>query len=319
MASPKQYAEERAALLADRLRGIQDRLDKLTARVASSSETSSTYWKATQVEARRLYEEMRRITRGFMTTSVGTAYDTAIRSAIKDLKASAFAPKTVHYNEFSSSQLYVQGLDSILSESLGAFANGYLSGETQYLRMMRLTQQVNLTEKQVNKAIEDGYIESGSPQGTARRLRDELMAKFEDGKYISIIDKNGETRQYTVDAYAELVARTKLIEATTAGVTQATLAAGGDLVQVSVHNTECAVCAPYEGKIYSLSGSDPDFPAVEELPPYHPQCAHSIDPVFKEFLDIQGTLEDFIAFSNDETDQHPTRTSWVPLSERSLK
>lgn len=309
-------AEGQAKQLAQRLRATQSKLDRLVAEVAGSSETSVTYWMQMQRKAKALYEDLRKITKSFVTSKIPLTYDLSIRNTIKRLKEIRFTPKVVHYKEFVNTQTYVQGLSAILNESLGAFANAYLQGETEFLRMMRYTQQTNLTEKQVNRSIEEGYLETGSPQGTAKRLRDELLGKMKDGKFLSLIDKNGDTRRYTVDAYAELVARTKLIEATTSGVTQSTLAAGGDLIQVSVHNTSCQICQEFEGKIYSLSGNDPEFPAAYELPPYHPNCQHTTDPTFREGMEAQGTLDNFIEFSNGETEIHPTRKSFIPVSQR---
>ena len=35
-----------------------------------------------------------------------------------------------------------------------------------------------------------------------------------------------------------------------------------DLYQLSAHGTTCAFCAPREGRVYSRSGTDPDFPPL---------------------------------------------------------
>jgi hypothetical protein len=309
-------AAGQAKQISQRLRRIQTKLDRLVAEVAGTSETSNTYWLMTRREMTALYEEMRAITKRFVTAQIPAAYDQSVRDEIAKLKASEFTPRTIHYNAFSRSNVYVQGLASILNDTLSAFDQGYLSGEATFNRLMRATQQVNLAEKQINQAIQEGYLESGSPQGTAKNLREALLEKLKDGKFVTIVDKNGDTRQYTVDAYAEMVTRTKLIEATTMGVTTAVRAAGGDLVQVSAHNTNCEICMEFEGKIYSLSGDDPDFPPATELPGFHPNCRHTIDSAFREGMEVQGTLEDFIEFSNGETEEHPTRDSFVPVSQR---
>lgn len=309
-------AAGQAKQLAQRLRHVQIELDRLVAEVAGTSQVSNTYWLHTRRKMTALYEELRTITRKYTTVHIPRAYDLSIRESIANLKASRFTPRVIYYNAFSNSHVYAQGLASILDDTLGAFDQGYTQGETAFLRLMRATQQVNVMEKQINQAIQDGYLESGSPQGTAKALRAELLKKLSDGKFVTIINKNGDPMRYTVDAYAELVTRTKLIEATTVGVTTAIRAAGGDLVQVSVHNTSCEICMEYEGKIYSLSGSDPDFPPAADLPPYHPRCRHTVDPAFREGMDAQGTLDQFIGFSNGEIEEHPTRTSFVPLSKR---
>ena len=35
-----------------------------------------------------------------------------------------------------------------------------------------------------------------------------------------------------------------------------------DLYKISAHNTTCKLCAPLEGRVYSRSGTDPDFPPL---------------------------------------------------------
>ena len=36
------------------------------------------------------------------------------------------------------------------------------------------------------------------------------------------------------------------------------------MYKISSHGTTCALCAPYEGRVYSRSGNDPDFPPLAE-------------------------------------------------------
>ena len=69
---------------------------------------------------------------------------------------------------------------------------------------------------------------------------------------------------------------------------------GHDLYRISSHGTTCALCAPYEGRVYSKSGTNSDFPPlaaafgkVDVNGPdtlantwlnIHPGCLHSIYP-----------------------------------------
>lgn len=105
------------------------------------------------------------------------------------------------------------------------------------------------------------------------------------------------------------------MEANNTAVINTALDVGADLVQVSSHNTDTPLCQEFEGKIYSISGKDPDFPALEEIPPFHPNCLHSLTVVFREVLERRG-IDDYIAFSNGQTETHPTRESHIPVSER---
>lgn len=67
-----------------------------------------------------------------------------------------------------------------------------------------------------------------------------------------------------------------------------------DLYKISSHGTTCALCAPYEGRVYSKSGTDPVFPplaaAFGKIDPagaddlantwlnIHPNCLHVLMP-----------------------------------------
>jgi hypothetical protein len=50
-----------------------------------------------------------------------------------------------------------------------------------------------------------------------------------------------------------------------------------DLVIVSNHPDECPLCRPYEGKIYSLSGTSEKYPPLSVAKQgglFHPNCGH---------------------------------------------
>jgi len=309
-------ARKTAANLGARLEPLQTKLDKLVQSIAISTETSSTYWTQARRDITKTYEEMRKVTASFVGTKLPQQYDEALRKAIADIKATGFAPKTVHYNQFANSNAAKQSLSALLEETTMHLANGFLTGEATMQRLARLTQQVNVSERQVNKKIEEGYLEGGSPQSAAKKLREALLKKAVDGKYVQVVDKNGNTEMWDAKAYAEMVTRTKLMEATTQATVNAVVEAGGDLVAISAHNTRCEICMEFEGKIYSLSGASKDFPMADELPPYHPNCMHSSLPTFEEGLKADGTYDDYVAFSNGETEIHPTRESFIPVSQR---
>ena len=224
--------------------------------------------------------------------------------------------KNINYYTFKNKDFNKQSLRSMLEDTMIAYETGFIQGEKNLINLIRLTQQTNLQEKQIEREIERGYIDKGTIQESIKRLRKELLKKAVDGKYITVIDKNGIKRQYTAKYYAELVARTKLAYVNTTGTINTLRQVGGDLVQVSVHNTNCAVCVEYEGKIYSVSGNDKNFPKLDNFPPYHPNYLHSISVTFEEGLEADGTLQEYIDFSKGLIDVHPTRKSWIKPSDR---
>lgn len=112
-----------------------------------------------------------------------------------------------------------------------------------------------------------------------KRLSDMIERKLsglvdEDG----LITING--RNFAIDTYAELVARTQLREAQTEATKAMCDEYDCDLVVFSSHNQPCDECAELEGQVFSISGDNPDWPELtdETTPPIHPNCEHSISP-----------------------------------------
>lgn len=123
-----------------------------------------------------------------------------------------------------------------------------------------------------NKAV-PGFVET---------LRREGVTAF--------VDKAG--RNWSLHTYCTMVSRTTRRQAEVLAVLTAD--PEHDLYKISSHNTTCALCAPYEGRVYSRSGTNPDFPPlsaafgkVDENGPdslanswlnIHPNCLHVLIP-----------------------------------------
>lgn len=106
----------------------------------------------------------------------------------------------------------------------------------------------------------------------------------------AFVDKAG--RNWSLHTYCAMVSRTTSRQAEVMAVLTAD--PEQDLYQISRHGTTCGLCAPYEGRVYSKSGNDPDFPpladAFGKVDPagpnslantylnIHPQCLHVLLP-----------------------------------------
>jgi len=312
-------AEKYGTELVNKLASVTNKIDLLITEIASTSETSNIYWTRRQVQLKKLYEQARLISINWTNERIPIVYRDQIRQQFYKLKNRKIKPvqlKKVKFSDFINTNSVVQSLRSLLSETSATFSIGYLSGEKTIRRLMNLTQQIHIREKEIEKQIAQGFIEKGTVTQSVKRLQGELLKKSLNGQYITVINKNGDPMQFKVSTYSDMVAKTKLIEAQTQAVVNTTAGLGEDLVQVSSHNTETAYDAQFEGKIFSLSGNDPDFPIATDLPPFHPRCKHSISTVIKEGLEADGTLQEYIDFSNNAIEKHPTRKSHTPVSKR---
>lgn len=76
----------------------------------------------------------------------------------------------------------------------------------------------------------------------------------------AFVDKAG--RHWSLHTYCTMASRTTSRQAEALAVLTAD--PDQDLYKISSHNTTCALCAPYEGRVYSRSGTDPDFPPLAD-------------------------------------------------------
>lgn len=99
-------------------------------------------------------------------------------------------------------------------------------------------------------------------------------------------------RNWSLHTYASMATRTASRQAEVLAVLTAD--PEHDLYKISSHGTTCALCAPYEGRVYSKSGTDPVFPplaaAFGKIDPagaddlantwlnIHPNCLHVLMP-----------------------------------------
>lgn len=102
------------------------------------------------------------------------------------------------------------------------------------------------------------------------------------------VDKAG--RKWSLYSYCNMVCRTTSRQAEVLSVL--TQDPGWDLYKVTTHAGSCGLCAPLEGRVYSKSGTDPDFPpltsAFGKIDPdgpnelsntylnIHPNCLHQL-------------------------------------------
>lgn len=137
--------------------------------------------------------------------------------------------------------------------------------------------------------LEQVALRQATGQGVYKQLPGFVEALRREG-VTAFVDKAG--RHWSLHTYCSMVSRTTSRQAEVLAVLTAD--PGHDLYQISSHNTTCELCAPYEGRVYSRSGTDPDYPPLAaafgkqdpEGPDIlantwlniHPGCLHSILP-----------------------------------------
>lgn len=162
-------------------------------------------------------------------------------------------------------------------------------------RVLRPSQIRAVTDRTMTQQIGRGVILGETRRDTSRRLANEIRERLGDGQLVQ-----AGARRYKPEKYAELVARTRTREAVVEGAIAGAIEYEIDLFQVSVHDGPCDQCKAFQGKIYSLSGSHPDFPTLERRPPFHPHCKHILLPIVERVLKRRGQYDALAEFSRSE-------------------
>jgi hypothetical protein len=298
------------------MKGYETELKKIITEIRTSTNKTIGYWNQMTTRVNKIYEEMRGTFGTYFNKMVDSEYYSSLHDQIIKIKKMKFsANKKINYSDIEGAHVHKQSVNAILMDGLNNFFIGTETGQKTLNKLMMNTQQILTTESEINRTIDAALQQRRDPFTVKKRLMEKMGEILEEGKFVTVINKNGQPMNFKLDYYSELVARTKLIEANCISAVNTAIETGSDLVQVSSHNTPTPLCQEYEGKIYSISGQDKDFPVLEEIPPYHPNCQHSLTVVFREVLEDRG-IQKYIDYSNGTTEEHPTRRAHIPVSKR---
>jgi len=141
-----------------------------------------------------------------------------------------------------------------------------IARQVQEMLRKDFTQLTGAAKETIEKAVKANAAETKMAKRLIRELPSEVKI-------------NG--RLYDRDWYAKLVAQSAKGEVAKATTLTIVGRMGDDLVQVS--DTPSIIgdfCDAYRGKVFSVSGTHPDFPPLARTPntgpPFHPFCYHGI-------------------------------------------
>lgn len=192
----------------------------------------------------------------------------------------------------------VAGLAVHAPEIPGAF-----SGVSQHaVEAMVASLEGRLTDAQrtIGRQVQDIYAREqrraalrallgaeGSPRAASKRMQLRLLQDrhihqaVRDAK-TGFVDRAG--KRWALDTYANMATRTITREATVQGAIARMASHGIALARVSTHASSCEICLPHEGTLVSLGADITEYEgeavsSLDEVPPYHPNCKHSLQPV----------------------------------------
>ncbi|KYN77168.1 hypothetical protein A0J52_09920 [Clostridium sporogenes] len=168
----------------------------------------------------------------------------------------------------------------------------YFSGiHKQAIEVIAYNMQSSLLDatQKVGRQANDLYRKIGLDAARKRLMlgesrkwtQEDIKKTLEDNGLTAFVDKAG--RNWKLDTYAEVVARTTSREIITQGTINRILESGRDLVQISSHSTTCSICAPLQGKVFSLTGKTEGYPKYKDYIPVHPRCRHILMGYIRDF------------------------------------
>lgn len=240
----------------------------------------------------------------------------ALRAELKSLGAGASDLKAISRTWTTVNQTAMRGVVLGTDTTLG----GTAAEMRRRLHLVVLdTQQTLLSEAAINNPVVSGIIrgETGRaiaddlavsllgdkiPPDVKRRLRlhgfsGDMFDEFEAIARGQMIKVGG--RNFSVRAYANLVAHNKMREAVSVGTIVRLQQNHVDHVRMSQHNQiEADECTPFAGRVFYIGeGEDPaGFPPLSQVPnsktPLHPFCKHILRPYVVPLRDASEVEEE---------------------------
>jgi hypothetical protein len=263
-------------------------LEKITKRLEKGIDTPN--WLSIKLsETQKVKEEIEKLLSEFTKNSdskvleiVTKVYNDGIRSADVDFENLGLDVKTLILNSPLLSNI----------NEVNAVAINQIVGETNQL--------INSMNFQILRKSQDMYrdivgrtsaiVISGVE--TKRQAVQRTLNEFANKGISGFVDKAG--RNWEMSAYADMAVRTAIGRASMAGHEQRIKQLGEDLVIVSNHPLECPICRPYEGQIYSLSGTSTKYQPLSVAKAgglFHPSCGHVATLFVEGFSDPTPRME----------------------------
>jgi hypothetical protein len=163
-------------------------------------------------------------------------------------------------------------------------AIGYLVDDTRNSFALALTTMNRSASNLLSSAVKQQLtmiMAEGTLSGAARKtIADSIVKQLEESGISALIDSGGKSWEF--DTYAEMLVRTKAVEARNSGLKDKMAQNGYDLVQVSDHGSDHPACADWEGEILSITGNTPNYATTDEAEAdglMHPNCQHAYNVI----------------------------------------
>jgi hypothetical protein len=236
---------------------------------------------------------LRADTRAWLDETVLAVYGEAVRTVVEDL-ADAGLPTVLEVG-----YLQDEDLAAVTAEFQGHLEDALGSIQALAGQLRRGGGLVGVVDKGLADRVASGVLGGAELAAIRTQIREQLHDQV-----VRIVGGDGKTYGFDLRSYGEMLASRAYFAAISLGVVSALMANGQDLVQVSPNpSTIGDYCDEYRGKVFSLSGTHPDYPPAASLPggtcPMHPRCHHVLMPYLGG--ENRGTVDEtFLAMDPDQ-------------------
>ena len=268
-------------------------LTELHQQVIRDPDSINRAMRAYDVKVNKALTEWNRQWRDWADQDLATAYLRGYRHTEEELRRLGIA-RAADGTISERSPLAGRGYDLLPPREIPSSLRQRFSAAPNHLTFFNVFRRAayhNLegTHLQVVRATKDLYrdvaVQAGSKMFreadifARRKFSQSMLDDFARRGIQSVTYRNG--RKVSIEAYSEMVGRTMSGHASVQASLNRYEEYGYDLLQVSSHFRACPLCVPWEGRILSASGNNPNYPSLDEAIGgglYHPNCAHDIGP-----------------------------------------
>lgn len=215
-----------------------------------------------------------------MAELLAEAYKEGVGEAADSMRAQGVPEEQI--NTVLEPLIHQQAVQAIMDDS--------------FMRILEATDNMSQDAKRrVEEAVRTA-TERMLTEGVSRRqATKEAVARLAQQEITGIIAKNG--ARIPADKYMNGVVQYNLRKAHVTGAENTIVQNGLDLVYVNYVGITCEYCSKYQGRVYSISGTHQRFPRLENRPPYHSHCVHSLSAWIEEYQPADE-VERMLAASN---------------------
>lgn len=290
----------------DRLDKYVSKIDAILIDAMSSSEKSGIYWQGLMRQIRENVQKIEMLFIDNLEDEVEKSYRESLSKNLERLRSLKSLPRNIKNQLNQSAYTDILNMDknrnkinNIVRTAMNDFFTSVENKEKRINNYFNEMQKLNIKIYENGESEAIKYSSNRHIDNMKDTIKKEIRKISKDGKYIQVIDEKGRQRNYNINQYSTMLTEYYINQANAQAAIDTSLYLGSDLVQIDFHNTLCPICLHVEGKIYSISGADKDFPLLDFSLPLHPWCYHTLHPQFRETLEIRG-IQKFIDYSNDK-------------------